>query len=536
MDSQIVQFQNYLHILYCRRYLFVLVAVTTALILVVGCFFIPKRYEAKSTVFIEKNVVNALMKGLTITPSMNDRIRVLRYQMLSRDMVSRVLKKLNMDVKVNNSDKFERLIKRCQEGTKIHQKGKDLFFVSFIDSDPYFAKDYINTLVNTYVEENIALKRNESYGAGRFLTEQIKFYKQKIDKIEDAINKQRKKTGIFTTVSEQSIVKEIKEYKQEIKSLMFDKNELLATVKTIRGQLQSMKTMAASGQITAQMYGKENVQKRIAEIRNKLQELLMKYNDKYPTVVKLKEQLVDLEANRHKQAEAVKIPVDHSTNSANFIEDPIFVDLKMRLNVAQADLNALLAREKELRGQINSNRKLLEKFPQEKKILADMEQERDANKKVYESLLGRLGIAEVSKQMEVADKSSTFRIVDPAILPISPVGTKRLVKMILSVIAGIGLGIGAVVAREKLDDTVKDADTIRALGGTVLAEIPFIYTEEENKLVRKRDRLVYLYASMCLICICALLVHDLLGMTVFDRMLASTQLDTVLVKAFESLH
>ena len=56
-----------------------------------------------------------------------------------------------------------------------------------IDLDPAFARDYINTLVNIYVEENLADKREESYGANRFLAEQVTFYKQKLDEIDAKI-------------------------------------------------------------------------------------------------------------------------------------------------------------------------------------------------------------------------------------------------------------------------------------------------------------------------------------------------------------
>ena len=66
------------------------------------------------------------------------------------------------------------------------------------DPDPEFAKNYINALVGAYVEENLAAKREESFGASRFISEQVTFYKNKLDAIEDEINQFRKKTGIFS--------------------------------------------------------------------------------------------------------------------------------------------------------------------------------------------------------------------------------------------------------------------------------------------------------------------------------------------------
>lgn len=523
MDSPIVQIQKYLHALYSRRYLFLIVAATTAVVIVTGSFFVTKKYEAKSTVFIEKNVINNLMKGLTVSPSMGDRIRVLRYHMLSRDMIQRVLKKMDMDVRAGDEAAFGGLIKYCQEKTSINLKGDDLFFVSITDPRPQFARDFINTLVTTYVEENLAEKREESFGANRFLTEQVNFYKAKLDEIEDKIYVFRKKTGIFSTVSEASIMDEIKAYEEELKTIKIKKNEMLATVKTIREQLKSMeqRTSFGSSSSPSAVSGGET---RISDLQNRLNELLLVYNEQYPTVVKLREQISELQKRKDDPLSTAQSQVPENFNP---LEDPIYVDLKMRLNATQSDLKALEAREQDLTTQIAENKRILQNFPQDKKLLADMERDRAMTKNVYETLLERVGISEVSKQMEVADKATTFRIVDPAILPTAPVGTKRIVLMVMGLLAGIGAGVGAVVLREKLDDRVKDTDSLRALGVAVLAEIPLMFNEVEERVQRRKDKLVYSYAGVCLFFVVAMMGHDLLGLKVVDQLILRFRLDAL---------
>ena len=529
MDSQIVQLKKNLQILHAHRYLFLLVAATLSLLIVSGTILVPKKYKAESTVFIEQNVVNKLMKGLTISPSMNDRIRVLRYHMLSRDIISRVLKELDKDVAAGGNDAFERLIKFCQKQTKIKIRGKDIFFVSFVNTDPQFAKDYINTLVTTYVEENIASKREESFGAGRFLAEQVSFYKDKLDKLEDELYNYRRKTGLFSTVTEESILAEIKECTLELRTLKLQKNELVAKVDTIGKQLQRMKHLSATN---PDAIGSADPANQLIVLRDKLRKMLLVYNERYPGVIKLKEQIVEAEKQQTAQSGQLKKTTEDNYNP---IENPIFVDLKMRMNAAQSDLQALQSRESELQNQVAKNKQILENFPKDKKVLADMERERAMNKNVYETLLGRVGVAEVSKQMEVADKATTFRIIDPAILPTLPVGTKRLVKMLLGLCVGIGAGIGAVVAREMLNDTVKSADEIRAMGVTVLAEISLMHNADDIRRTKKLNLLVYSYTAVCLLGVAAFIGHDLLGMTVLDRFVANTHLDTMFADLVRTL-
>ncbi|WP_432821238.1 XrtA system polysaccharide chain length determinant [Trichloromonas sp.] len=522
MDSPILQIKKYLHALYSRRYLFLLIAASTAVLIVAGSFFVPEKYEAKSTVFIEKSIVNNLLKGLTVTPSMGDRIRVLRYEILSRDMILRVLKGLDMDVVAGTPEEFEKLIKYCQEETQISVKGDDLFFVSIVDPKPKFARDFINALVTTYVEENLSAKREDSFGANRFVSEQVTFYKDKLDVIEGRINQFRKETGIFSTVTEASIIEEIKVYEEELKGLRMRKNEMFATLKTIREQIKMMQQMASSGGALFDMSGVAGGDVRIGAIQAKIDELLLVYNEQYPTVVKLREQLAEMQKRQEKQAGQDSASM---VDSFNPLEDPIFVDLKMRMNATQSDLNALEARENELVLQVDSNKRILANFPEDKKKLADMERERAMNRNVYETLLERVGISEVSKHMEVSDRSGNFRIVDPAILPFIPVGVKRVVMMVMGLFAGLGAGLGAVAILVKLDDTVKDSDALRALGVAVLAEIPLMHSEFEARLERKKDLAVYSYAGFCLFFVMAMVGHDLLGLQYVDQVIRHLRLD-----------
>ena len=519
MDSPIAQVKNYLHILYTRRYLFLGLSVTIALAIVIYSYFIPKKYEAKSTVFVEKNVIDTLMKGLTVTSSMTDRIRVLRYHMVSRDMILRVLKKLDADVGTTSPEELEALISSVQNRINITLRGEDLFFVSLVDPDPVFARDFVNTLVSTYVQENISDKRQQSSGANRFLSEQVTLYKTKLDAIEDDINRFRQKTGIYSTVNESSLVEEIKLNEEELKLLRVKRNELAATAKTIQEQLKMMKSMAANmGNTAATPAGGSDNAWRIQALEAKIEELLLNYNEQYPAVVKLRAQIAELQ---NRQADLPQnSPPSASAENFNPFEDPIFVDLKMRINTTQSDISAILAKENELTTIIDNNQKILANFPQDKKQLADMERERAMYRNLYDKMLERVGISEVSSQIEVSDKTATFRVVDPAILPTQPVGTKRIMLMAMGLLAGLGAGLGGVLIREKLDDTVKSPDVIRALGVTVLAEIPHMPNEEENVRTRKLDRLIYSYAISCLVCISIMMGHDLLGLGLIDQLIA----------------
>jgi polysaccharide chain length determinant protein (PEP-CTERM system associated) len=528
MESQVGQIKQFLKEVYTRRHLFIIVAASVALIAVGASFFVPKRYEAQSTVFIERNVIDSLMKGMTVSPSMDDRIRVLRYYMVSRDMVLRTLKKMDMDAdkRYAKSEQLEELIRKCQEQTNISVRGRDLFFVSITDPDPTFAKNYINTLVNIYVEENLAEKREESYGASRFLAEQVTFYKQKLDEIDAKILEFRKASGIYSTVNEPSIMAQIAMDEEMLKEVRGQKAQGYSTINTIKQQLKMLRETTAAGyssSFSEADFGSGD-DYRISQLQAKIDELLLVYNDQYPTVVKLRDQIEEL---KKRQVDSSTSVVNVAPDNYNPVEDPIYVDLKMRLNIAQSDLSALVAREQELQSRIEANQDMLRNFPKDKKTLIDLDRERTMQSDVYEQLMKRVGISDVSQQMEVADKSATFRIVDPAILPTEPVGIRRSILKLLGILGGLIVGLGAVFIAERLDSSLRGPQLLRELGVTVLAEIPFIWSDAETRVTRRKDKAALAFASICAVMIGVMLLHDLLGLSLIDQAIENLRINKV---------
>ena len=64
-------------------------------------------------------------------------------------------------------------------------------------------------------------------------------------------------------------------------------------------------------------------------------------------------------------------------------------------------------------------------------------------------------------------------LVSPAILPISPAGTKKTVLLSIGAFLGFLIGLGAVYVRDRADDRVRDrADLSQNLSAPALAEIP----------------------------------------------------------------
>lgn len=239
---------RYLRLVYAKRYIFTTVVLLIMAVAVVVSYTLSPTYEAKTVVLIERNFVNQLIKDITVTPSLEDRIKVLSLVMKSRSLLLRVMEALNPGVRYKTDEEREGLVKNLQDKTEItfgfnraSLRDMDSFAVSYRGSDPKAAMDYVNTLVRFYIEENLSAKREEAYGASRFVSEQLTLAKGKMHAVEK--------------------------------------------------QIEMLKNDEAGKDISD-----TSLQDRLLALQNKQNDLLMTYTRDHPDVIKVRAEIADLQA------------------------------------------------------------------------------------------------------------------------------------------------------------------------------------------------------------------------------------------------
>jgi uncharacterized protein involved in exopolysaccharide biosynthesis len=142
--------------------------------------------------------------------------------------------------------------------------------------------------------------------------------------------------------------------------------------------------------------------------------------------------------------------------------------------------------------------------------LTVIERERESTKKIYDDLTAAYGKSQVSVQAEMQDKAGTFKIVDPAVLPIKPVSPNRILIILLGIVGGIAGAAALIVLLDAFDDSVKNVDTIKRLGIPVLAVIPHIQDPDALKKSRRKDITLYVFSGLFTVLLCAVIVREVL--------------------------
>jgi len=441
------EYKKYVQLVTRRKELFVLIALLIMTIVFAVSYLLPRKYESSSTVFIEKNVISELVKGITVTPSMEDTINVLTYAITSRTLLSKVVDSLDMNLSKQGRDE---LIKELQRNISVKVKEKNnQFTISFVNSDPRIARDFVNTLVRLYIEESTSSKRGESYDATKFLSEQISTFNVKLEKAEAEVNAYKREKGGVISIDEGKLFEEINLAQQKLYDL-----ELR------RRQLEGMRQATRKSGDPLQM--------RLVSLQKRLEELRVQYTDSYPEVVSVKGDIETVKEQLKGRRGVEPQPLD-----------------PQEMAKIESEVSALKVAEAGLRRHIATNKQVLQSIPEAKAGLAKLEVEKENQKKIYDQLYSRHGQSEVSKQMEVQDKSTTFRIVDPAILPYKPSSPNRLMIMLAGIAGGIGGAFALLMLLDQLDGSAKDVSFVKSLGAPVLAVVPRM---QDPVLVAKRHK------------------------------------------------
>lgn len=467
-------YKKYLQLVSKKKYLFVSLALVIMIGVVITSYLLPEKYEAKCTVFIEKSVISELVKGIAITPSFDEKLKVLAYTLKSRSLLTKVFNDLDMNTANPNSGQLEKTVKLFQDNTDIRLKDKEgLFTITFNNENPRLARDYVNTLVRRYIEENTSTKREESYGATNFLAEQIETVKVKLEEAEARSNSYKRDNGAVLGQSESALLGEISYAQQRIEEIAIK-----------RRQLEIMLARVKDDPLKA----------KLATLQNKKQELSVVYTDNHPELQEIKNEIVTLKERLH----------SGSTRGAS--EDTSSLELEK----ITMELNSLRDLERTQRHLIASKQSLLRGLPAARTSFDELEREKNSQKVLYEQLVARRGQSEVAKQMEVQDKTTTFRIVDPAVIPTKPISPQRVKIILLGVLGGLVASFAFIVLLDQLDNSVRSIEALKSLGVRILAVVPTIENPIESVALRRRDYWFYGIAGTCFLLVLATIPFELL--------------------------
>jgi protein tyrosine kinase modulator len=396
------------------------------------------------------------------------------------------------------------------------------FTVQFKYSDRLLATRVVQDLDSRFISANQSDRNNATNENKDFFKEQADQARKEMDAIEQKLTQFRAaNNGRLPDQVEQN-VRQLTSLQSNYSFLTSSKNRAEMEKLTIETNLRVEKGRKAEltreiplpAAVAAAAPKSERMQEADRDVRNledALAQLRQKFTDAYPDVQTIKSRL-DIAKRRRdeviqEEAEAKKNgvqPAQTSTSRQSRMEVLEIDGNIQRLESASAAKDLEVAQYESQIKQLQSSMARIESqinaAPLGEQQYGDLLRERDMAKEKYVNLSGKLGLAQISQDLENRGQGDKLELLDPPSVPQNPTEPKR--PLVIGMGAALGLLLGVVMAagREMKDTSLKNLKDVRAYTQiAILGSVPLL---ENDFVVRRRRRMAWLaWTTACLLAI-----------------------------------
>ncbi|MCI0545920.1 MAG: Wzz/FepE/Etk N-terminal domain-containing protein [Candidatus Rokubacteria bacterium] len=463
--------------------------------------FLPKIYRSTATVLVERQQVPESFVKATVTSELQTRLDTISQEILSRSRLQGVIERFGLYPEARSRVAPDDLVIRMRRDIQVRleeggPKGATVAFaVSYTGRDPETAAQVANTLASAYVEENLKVRERQAAGTAEFLRAQLAEMKNKLDVQERQVSefKRRNVGGLPQQID--ANLSTLERLNSQLRLNSDSQTRVLERQQALRRQL------AEGGPIVlGPGGGPDNLATRLAQLKQQLTELQTQYSEKYPDVIRTKNEIAVLE-RQMAAADKKPPPAPRETPST----DPYVGRARQALAEVEAELRVLHGEEQRLRQAIGTYQGRVESTPVREQEYQELSRDYETTREMYRSLLTKYGEAQIAESMEQRQKGEQFRILDPALPMRAPAAPKRLPLSVLALALSLGLAALAVVVMETLDTSFHSVDELRRFTSVaVLASIPVVLTDGDARRRRRAMTLALATGALGLVLIVGL--------------------------------
>ncbi|HEU5411243.1 MAG TPA: polysaccharide biosynthesis tyrosine autokinase [Candidatus Acidoferrales bacterium] len=425
------------------------------------------KYEARALLEIEQPSTDvATLQQMFQAENLTDDYIETQEKLLQSDAVARaVIQRLhldkggefNVDGKITPEDE-QRVLQKFEERLSVVPIPRSrLVRVMFDSEDRQLAAQVVNSVADSYIEQNLQAHWNATQRATQWLSQQLDGLKIKLEKSEDQLQQYAENNGLLYFENDKGQPENI------VNERLQQLQDELTQAQAQRYQAESIYRISEAGDYAALPGVFDNkltqdLSERVAELEQEKAQLTPDFKPGYP---KMKEIQSQIERTR-------QLLNEQRTEAERHIADQYFAA------VHREDLVKKAFAEQEK--QANASAQAAVQY----NIL---KREVDTNKQLYEGLLQRLKEAGVSAGL----KASNVRVVDAAVAPAKPVSPRVPLNLSIGLLAGVFMGVLFAFAQERIDNTVKGPeDVANLLELPILGLIPRERATGKHRLRRPR--------------------------------------------------
>ena len=477
-----------------------IVAWCLAPILWVAVFLIPNTYESYAKVFVDtRTTLSEATEGLGISGDISGQIERVRDALVGGPELRKVAKDAGLFAQARTVAQQQKVIDTLRnnidlEGKLEPQSTIALFTITYRDRSRQRTLQVVTQLLNTFVQGTLGGKQQGSDEAEKFLSQQITDYGKRL-----SVSEQRlasfKKSNVGLLPGDQG------DYFSRLQS---DMNELTKARESLSLELrkrQKLEEQLQSGQqFTTSSSGSDtkgaaalDTESQIAQTQQKLNELLLKFTEKYPDVIALRRTLAQLREREAAQIAAAKRGDVHAASQLSLTANPVYQRLQEQYNAEDVTIASLQQEIADREKEVANVRAMISTAPEVQAQYTQLMRDYSVTRSQYDALLARLNRARLGQQA-ASTGVVKFQVIDPPTSEFAPVGPRRALLVLGTLAISLGVGGGLAYLLHMLHPVFVSPRHLAAVTGLpVLGAVSAAWLDQRRTALRS-ERVRYAWA------------------------------------------
>ncbi|MBC7908745.1 MAG: hypothetical protein H7Y60_18615 [Rhodospirillaceae bacterium] len=458
-----------------RRWLFLAVSWVLALAGWVTVLALPNQYQAMTRIYVDTNtLLTPLLGTLAVTGDVQRQLEVMNRTLLNRQNIAQAARAADLDIGAGSDAELEALYDDLLKRILLKAEGRNLFSLTYINSDPVLAKRVIEEILNILIEGNLGRNRASMGNARTFIENQIAEYEAKLQKTEGALAEFKSRNNSVLVATGANFAGREEQVRQNLNAAKLHLEEAVIIRDQLRGHLASvpqMLEMEGAPQVYVAGGTATDANSRLRQLESSLAQMKSRFTDRHPDVVSARSELDQL------KAEMVQAGPGPAPKAAGItrtrIPNAVYDQIKLRLVQAEGDVAKAEGQMRQAQEEASRIAGLAEVAPRVEAELSDLNREYGVIKIKYEDLLGRRESARISEAVEASGDKVQFRIIEPPQVPSVPSWPNRPLFIMGVLVAALGAGGGLTFLLHKMDDTLGSAaELMERFNVRVLGAVP----------------------------------------------------------------
>ena len=518
---------DYVRILWRRRWLIAVPAVVIASATAVVSVFLPNWYRASTSILIIPQRVPENFVRPTVTAELSERLNMIQQQILSRTRLERIIQEFNLYERERSRMIMEDVIEQMRRDINVNlrqprsrREEVNNFSVSFDANDARTAMRVTERLASLFVQENVEDRA--------LLADQTdQFLKGQLEEARRRLAEQEKKVQEFRTHNRGRLPEEVQSNLQLLQGAQArlqnlgessnrDRDRLFALDKTLSEMPPATTTVSTPASVPRGQGNDRNAPmttaQQLDQARAELRSMQLRLTANHPDIGRAKRFIAELEKKADEEALQQPLSAVTPAPTSNVMVDRAQVARAEQMRTEMAEIRQRLESNKreaaQLQDTINDLSGRVQAGPALQSQLTELTRDYQTIQDSYTGLLKKSEDSKMALNLERRQIGEQFKIIDGARLPEKPISPDRFRINMFGILGGLGLGLALVAFLEYRDTSFKsDDDVMMTLSLPVLAVIPVMTNAGERRLARRRKLLLAASASVtCMLLAAAVMV------------------------------